>query len=195
MAPKVYRYQRESPLDLARLNEGLDSPASLVAFSAGLTADLQHEEAELVDLDENMALMGFTRIATDPATTPLHYGDNYQEVESLGESFSSTATLQEKLLLTTASLPLGDYQITTTMQVRATQASTQIQVVAELDASISLGIANLKAGIADSTVFMSPWGLLKAISGVHTVALQFAKPSGGGEAVISRVRIALWRVA
>jgi len=122
------------------------------------------------------------------------FGNEWQEVEDPVESASSVATLQEKLLLTTTALPLGDYIVKTSMQVRATQASTQIQVVAILDGSIQLGIANLKAGVVDATFSLSPWGVITQVSGVHTISLQWAKTGGGGEAIISRARLALWRV-
>lgn len=130
----------------------------------------------------------------DQADPGGYFGAELQWVESLTQSSTTSASWQEKLRLTTTSLPAGDYILLFSAIIEGSLSSTFVEVRLEEDDTTSLAEAGIAPGPASSLVF-SGHVVKSSYSGVHTFDIDWRRSSGGGQAYIESARLTLWRIA
>lgn len=125
------------------------------------------------------------------------FGSEYHYAESEAESSTTSATYQEKLKLTTGSLPAGDYLIKWCAEVRTTDEDMNYRCQVDdstivNEAEHSLGSKGAE-GTYDYYVTVGGFRELTLGAGVHTVDIDY-NDSSGGTAFIRRARITVWRI-
>jgi hypothetical protein len=113
----------------------------------------------------------------------------------LTEEGTTNSDWQEKLSMTTSSLPSGSYIVLMQATVAGTKASTKVGVKGELDDTTEIGSIIAKPGYTDGDLQFFAHAVLTSFSGVHTFDIDWKLAGGGGTAKIRGARITLWRVA
>lgn len=72
MTVHTYRYRKIEPFDEAQLRSEAGTTTTLAGADGGDIQDIDQDDApdNVTDLDDSMAIRGYTRIATDPTTSP-----------------------------------------------------------------------------------------------------------------------------
>lgn len=116
MAVKIYRYKQEVPISTDKLQRQAGNTASYVGNFAGQLIDVEIEETLLVDLDDTLAEVGYSRVADEPVYS---LEKDYDDLPFEARSFSSGSTtttnsssFTTKVTLGPLSLEAGDYEIT-----------------------------------------------------------------------------------
>lgn len=120
------------------------------------------------------------------------FGSEYTYVEDETESFESTAVLQSKLLLTTASLPAGGYRGQVSAEVTNSSTAGQVRLVVKVDGVETNNILKEPKDSSD-VLNWSPFRKVPLAAGIHTIEILFAN-EGAGTSSIRKVRIELFRV-
>jgi len=119
------------------------------------------------------------------------FGSEYQEAVSEGESSTTSSSYQQKLRMTTISLPAGDYMIQYNWEFNGDNDHGFSR--AQLDDSTDLAEDRYDSSQV-GYIIISGFAL-ESLSGVHTIDIDFRANSGGDTMLIRRARIALWRVS
>lgn len=115
--------------------------------------------------------------------------------EALTEtSTTSTTTYSNKTTLVTPSLPLGDYIITWSLKWRAANANRGIQVQIVDNTVEQINHINFSANVNDFPM-VSGRKKRSAISGVHTIGLNFRVGIGATTIFVSEALLTIERVA
>lgn len=122
------------------------------------------------------------------------FGQFYQFENDEGVSSTSSTSYQNKLTLTTPTLPIGTYKISWTVEMTNNSGDKPVEVRVQLD------------GSSENEIFYAPkfedeyLGWSSFTSGdfvsatTHTVDLDFSSTSEGGTARVRRARIEIFRV-
>ena len=124
------------------------------------------------------------------------FGEDYQTAESDGTDSTASSTFQQKLRLTTTSLPAGDYYVTWAYEIRNTTNDDSHESQVELDDTTQIflesGAHKNGGGLVDAWRPASGHKIL-SLFGVHTIDIDYRAPETTVE--IRRAKITLWRVA
>jgi hypothetical protein len=125
------------------------------------------------------------------------FGSEYHYAESLTESSTTVGSYQEKLKLTTGSIPAGDYKITWSAEVKTSDKDMRYQC--QLDDTIKINVgdhSDWDDGVTDDSYYIPVGGFAKVTltSGVHTIDIDY-HDQGGGTAYIEEARIEIYRVS
>ena len=126
------------------------------------------------------------------------FGGQFLSVESLGISTTTATTYQEKLKLTTPSLPAGDYVILWSTDYGNEFSNKSCQVRLQLNDSVLLSDIGSSVAIDDWFLNSSGFSKVTLASGVHEIDIDFQRIAGGGggdTATIKNARLTLWQVA
>lgn len=124
------------------------------------------------------------------------FGSEYQKEASDGISSTPETTYQQKVRLTTLSLPAGDYMVMWSCEHSTDKASVEVYLKLELDDTTVLAESGPRfsaAGFYEARGGIAPVTLTAA---VHTIDLDHKTGTGTGiGSNIQRARITIWRVA
>jgi hypothetical protein len=123
------------------------------------------------------------------------FGTEFQQVESLADSSTTSTAFQTKLTLTTVSIPAGTYRIGWSYDWRysTTVANFQARIV-ENGTVRFLHVQEPQDGAITQRQPASGFLYLILPSGVNTIEIQYSS-AGGLTATIRNARLELWRVA
>ena len=129
-----------------------------------------------------------------PAGPASIFGTEYTYGESEGESSTTSSSYQQKLRVTTAALPSGNYHVMATAEILNT--SDEQTTYARLQLNDSTTIAEHAVDYGEDTpnnyrAFSTHQRL--SLSGVNNFDLDYRRNSGG-TARIRRARITIWRI-
>jgi hypothetical protein len=127
------------------------------------------------------------------ATGPTVFGTYFVGVASEGTDTTTSATFQEKLSLSTGTIPAGTYYVSWYYEMAGTLQNTDMETRVQADNTIDLAMPT-----HDGDAWGTGGGIYVATlgaSGTHTIDIDYRKVSGGGSAQIRRARIAFWRVS
>ena len=117
------------------------------------------------------------------------FGSEFQQVSSEGESSTTSDTYQQKLRLTTGSLPSGVYRIGWYAEIDGQTDPMDMQV--ELNDTTQIGFNDYDSSLSD---YINCSGFYyDTLSGVNTIDIDWRE--GGGEGLIRRARLEIWRVS
>lgn len=119
------------------------------------------------------------------------FGTQYQQATSEGVSSTTSATYQQKLRLTTTSLPAGTYMIQYSWEFNGNNNHGWSR--AQLNDTTDLNEDRYDSSQVDYILITG--FALQSLSGVNTIDIDFRANSGGDTMLIRRARIALWRVS
>jgi len=126
------------------------------------------------------------------------FGSRYQYAASEGSSTTTSTTFQQKLRMTTSSLPAGDFRIGYYFEVSQDNGDKRFNAQVELNDTTLLAQNTSATNIVTDTGdgFAQSGGFKEEtlIAGVHTVDIDFRATTDGGTIEIRRARIELWRV-
>jgi len=123
------------------------------------------------------------------------FGSEAQEASSDAESTTTSTIYQEKLKLTTPSLPSGKYRIGWSLELKeAGTGHTTAQI--ELDDTTIIGFTYHDSSFSDYCSFSGVF-YTGTISGIHTIDIDFrAEPAPDDDtAKIRRARLEIWRIS
>jgi len=122
------------------------------------------------------------------------FGDEFSYAESEGNSTSTSSTYAQKVRLTTASLPSGDYLLQWSAEFNI-DGGGDTQVRIEQNDTTTLGENTIDSSQDANYQTFAGIKRLSSISGVHTFDIDFRRSSGAGTTNIRRSRVSLHRVA
>ena len=164
---------------ITELNELAEMPA---ATDVLVVVDISSGETKKVEF-QNLA------------NTPV-FGTEFQSNESDGTSSTFSDEFQQKLRLTTSSLPVGNYYISWSYEIRNTANDDMHESRVREDDTTTLAE---EAGAHKAPLGIDAWRpnagfkVLTGISGVKTFDIEYRAPETTVE--IRRARLALWRIS
>ncbi len=123
------------------------------------------------------------------------FGTEAALYESLGTSSTTSNTLQEKIDVTTGTLPAGTYRIQATADIYNDESDKRVDTRLQINAT-TVGEAQMSAKNADDQqpiIFMGYETL--ASPDTIDINLQWSNGGDGGEAYILNARAEIWRVS
>lgn len=125
------------------------------------------------------------------------YGTEYQYAESLIESSTTSTSFQEKLKLTSTTVPAGDYMVGWSGEVRNTSDERGVNWRVQLNDATDLaeGRFDNPEDLDDSYISFSGFAQVTLTEASHTIDIDWSRSSGGGNARIRNARLQLYRVA
>jgi hypothetical protein len=118
------------------------------------------------------------------------------EIEELIASQQTTfTTYQQRMRLTTADLPLGDYMIFMQCVIGGTLSSTVAAARFQYEDTDTLMETVIKTGDPSGQIPMSTMTRYENISGSKILDIDYKLDGGGGAARIEQCRAIIWRVA
>jgi len=121
------------------------------------------------------------------------FGNELHDVESEALSTTTSTTFQQKLRMTTASLPLGKYILIYSMEYAVDTADAEVQL--EQNDTTQLGVNQTDGSLDDKFLTFGDHKILDAISGIHTFDLDFKAMTGAPTVSVQRARLTLWRLS
>ncbi len=124
------------------------------------------------------------------------FGSEFTSAESLGSSSTTSTTYVQKLRLTTASLPAGDYFIQWSYQISTDKSSIAVGAKIEHDDTTVLMETNRQMPTLGQFDVQGGFAKVTLSAAVHTFDLDFKTESGAGAgANVKDARLTLWRVS
>lgn len=124
------------------------------------------------------------------------FGSEFQQAVSASESSTTSATFQQKLRLTTGTVPAGTYRIGVTFNYSSDDENEEMEFQLELDDTTQIWYADpvQKKKLSDG-VYMSAGAFTYTVltNAVHTFDLDYAN-SNSKTTYIKNARIEIWRV-
>lgn len=154
----------------------IGSPFEILNFEDGVTAS------------ESATISGAVDISISSV-----FGTEYDYVEDLTESSTTSATFQQKLRMTTSNLPVGTYRIGFYLETWQSNAADAVEWQVELNDTTVIATAIQEPD--DLTDSFSYGGFSnESLSGVNTIDIDY-RQQRGSTAYIRRTRLELWRVS
>lgn len=120
------------------------------------------------------------------------FGDNAQFEEQNAEASTTATTPQQRVRLTTGTLPAGTYHVEVMAQLRNGSANKTSHIQAQIDDTKTFMDQDI---IGDQYITCSAFTFdITVTSGIHTVDIDYWA-SSGSTAYIRNARIKLWRVS
>jgi hypothetical protein len=170
--------------DLSAPDDNTDLNAS--ASAHGLLRKLSNVSTEFLNGQGNWA--------TPAGSSPV-FGTEAQIASSEGDSTTTGTTYVSKLLLTTPSIPAGNYHVVWSIEAAASSSNRDIGIAVYGDGALAAEHSE-RLVVANYFVSVSGVGNGAMGAGVHTVELFFRR-AGGSSATITvrRARIEFWRIS
>jgi len=121
------------------------------------------------------------------------YGSEYSYIESESEDTTSSTSFQNKVTLTTGTIPAGDYHIVWSYELRSSNSEETVKSQVLVD-TVEIGSHIVETKDGNEYRIVSGFRKMTLTNAVHTVDIEYARDSGG-TAKIRRARIELYRVA
>lgn len=123
------------------------------------------------------------------------FGSEFQQNSSESSSTTTSSTFQQKLRMTTSSLPIGTYRIAWAWEWNINSTSGDAEFQIELNDTTLLGTGRMES--QDSLNYHPYCGFYYAtsISGIQTIDIDYRVNSGGGTVTIRRARLEIWRIS
>lgn len=122
------------------------------------------------------------------------FGGHYQYENDEDESTTTSETLQNKLTLTTPTIPAGSYRLTSHAEITNDSGDKPVVVVITLDSNANNDFFYAPK-FADEYFAFQSFAAVDLAAGVHVVDMEFAATSEGGTAKIRRARLELFRIS
>ena len=124
------------------------------------------------------------------------FGSQFQEAESLGLSSTTSTTMQNKLNLTTPSLPSGRYRIGWTYSWSFGSISSDFEAQIQLNNSTTImNHAQEPKDSGTDQLHRNSGFEFQTLSGVQSIDLDYRTANSGTTAWIQRARLEIWRVS
>lgn len=127
------------------------------------------------------------------------FGTQYTYGESLGDSTTTSATYIQKLKVTTASLPAGDYLVSWAYEWNLNSTFNSFAARVQVDDSTTLAEQVTEPKDSAATQFIPSAGTAQVTltAATHDIDIDFRRDGGffPPTATIRRARVALWRVS
>ncbi len=121
------------------------------------------------------------------------FGTQFQQTKDDTESSTTSTTFQQKLRMTTTSLPSGSYRIGFYLETRQSNSADAVEWQVELNDTTILATAEQEPD--DPNDLFSYGGHdYRTLSGVNTIDIDW-RQQRGSTAYIRRARLELWRVS
>jgi hypothetical protein len=119
---------------------------------------------------------------------------NVLNAVSDGESSTTSSSFQNKVTLSTGSIPSGDYRIGYSAEIRPNSTSSDIVLQVQIDNTTT--IAEAKVEGQDTATYYGYSGFYYAslTSGTHTIDLDYRAESAGTTVYIRRARLEMWKI-
>lgn len=137
---------------------------------------------------------GTDTITVGDLVNPNVYGQNQQYEASEATSFTTSTTYQDKVILTTPSLPSGTYEIKYSCEAGQSGNNDRVQVLVDDDLGNIIGNPSKETADPDDEIPFSGFRQLVYTTGIRTITLAFREQEGG-TARVSRARLSIIRVA
>lgn len=122
------------------------------------------------------------------------YGSEFQEASSDTESSTTSSTFQQKLRMTTSSLPSGTYRIAWYYEWRLTITTNDFKAQVQINDTITLMEHQQEPQDSGDDQYNNHSGFYYSTgSGVLNIDIDYS--SGAGTAYIRRARLEIWRVS
>jgi hypothetical protein len=122
------------------------------------------------------------------------FGNNFQQASNDAESSTTSSTFQQKLRMTTSSLPSGTYRIGYSVEGRCNSTSVSLALQVQINDTTTIGEALVEsqdvANYDDYNGFYYFTG-----SGVLNIDLDYRSSSAGTTSFVRRARLEIWRVS
>jgi len=130
---------------------------------------------------------------TTPAVAVFGTQAQYESDET--NSTTTGTTLVSKLLLTTPSLPAGNYRIGWSMELAVSSSNRDYEAVLQID-DVEVALHAERAVVANYFAICNGIYQVTFTAGVHTARLLFRRPGGTSTTITARrARIELWRIS
>lgn len=160
----------------------------------GLTQKTTPVDADVFVIEDSAASWGKKKVPYSSVKTV--FGTQYQSAVSEGESSTTSATFQQKLRLTTPSVPAGNYYIGFFYEHAMSGDDKQYGYRTQVDDTTTFaeGIIECKGNYADSQ-WRSKAGhyIATLTAATHNIDLDYR--AVGDTAYIRRARLVIWRVS
>lgn len=124
------------------------------------------------------------------------HGTHHQEASSDGETTTTSTSWQQKLRMTTGSLPSGKYRIGWYFEGHVRSSSYDLRVQVEINDTTQLMEHRLEHNDSGSDQYGSYGGFdYYTGSGVLNIDLDYCSSSSSGTAAFRRARLEIWRVS
>jgi hypothetical protein len=126
--------------------------------------------------------------------TPLAlFGSQYQTAGTATETSTTSATFQNKVTLTTISLPAGDYRLSWSLQWRAANANRGIGIRVQRDAVELANYTRFSGSASDAPPESGFITLTAQTAGVKVYTLDFRVAIGSTTIFVKNSYLELWR--
>ena len=129
------------------------------------------------------------------ATVNNIFGSYFSQGSSDGESNTTNTGFQQKLRLTTASVPAGTYRIGWYYEWSNNGTTYDFRAQVQIDDTTTIMSHNEE--LKDATTYTSQGGFYMATltAGVHNIDLDYSSENSGNTSYIRRARLEFWRVS
>lgn len=125
-----------------------------------------------------------------------NFGTYFQNAASEGSSTTTSTTFQQKVTMTTPSLPSGDYRIGWYFEWQHTDTSTDFRARVRLNNTTNLMEQQEEPQDGGTDQWRPTSGyMVQTLSGANTIDLDYSRVGGSGTAGIRRARLEIWRVS
>lgn len=121
------------------------------------------------------------------------FGGNFQQASNDAESSTTSCTFQQKLRMTTPSLPSGTYRIGYSIEGRCNSTNTALLLRVQINGT-SIGEARVESQDANNYDDYSGFYYYTG-SGVLNIDFDYCSSSGGTTSFTRRARLEIWRVS
>jgi len=168
-----------------RANEEGNLGTSLKNWLKGWFKDL-YISGDLTDGTNSISISELVNVVDN-------FGKEYQYVESLGESSTTSTSMQQKLRLTTSSLPAGTYRIGWSYEYGQSGISDSFGARVQIDDVTTIMQALIEIKDTTDEIPSSGFAVVSLSSGVHFIDLDFNAETG--TSYIRNARLEIWRIS
>lgn len=184
----VYDYTQATQPYLEAIKREIDGSSMTQAGKDDYEESTWDEDSETLYVQFTDALVAGDKTILDGIISGLPTrptGKIYGEVSSDGQSSTTSSAFEQKLRLTTPSIPAGKYRIEWYFEIASNAGNVEVE--AKVEADDTYVFANPKA--IDLLVPCGGFRYVDVEDGVHTIDLDWRVSSGNGTAYIRYARL------
>ena len=122
------------------------------------------------------------------------FGGNFQQASNDAESSTTSSTFQQKLRMTTSSLPSGTYRIGYSVEGRCNSTYVALALRVQINDTTTIGEALVESQDVSNYDDYSGFYYYTG-SGVLNIDFDYCSSSGGTTSFTRRARLEIWRVS